>query len=222
MPYFKREPVHALPRSNLAVLSKLTRATPTRALDEQMTDATSIQTIVARASGVLDRAMGKAKTESLPWTWHSRSDPGGTPAERLQDAANAFLSSFGLPVLGATSTAETPTANGRSGVDDVPALRTEVVAAGSHAHVLLRIANDEIESATVSFVSTPLVATTGDSLGLQSLSFSPPQLTVPGGREAAVEIRIAVPESTRAGKYAGLVMSTGSEPIRAVVTVQVT
>jgi hypothetical protein len=221
MPYFKRELAQAPPRSNVAVLSTLSRSTTTRPLDEQMTDAAAIQTIVARASAVLDRAVSKEKKESLPWTWHAQADDGGSPAERLQNAASALLSSFGLP-FGAAPTLEAPATDGGSGVDDVPALRTEMAAPGREARLLLRIANDEITPAILSFVSTPLVATTGESLGAQALSFSPPQLTVPGGEQAAVEIRVAVPERTRAGKYAGLVMSTGSEPIRAVVTIQVT
>jgi hypothetical protein len=213
MPYFKREVVVDVgAKSNLVLLGR-TAPSPV----PQSADAAAMQSIVARASAVLEAAAGADGKLNMPWPVPAVVGAAAGSAEQLLTSVRAFLSNMGpLPGFVQSVSNLTPESGG-----DVPALPPRSAVRGADALIELRIANDDAAASTVTFVSTTLLSPEGDSIGAHAVSFLPAHLSVPGGGQAAVEIRVAVPERARTGAYSGLILSTGNQPLQAVVTVQV-
>ena len=106
--------------------------------------------------------------------------------------------------------------------DQVPLVRCPApVRAGDEGVATMSVANDEETPAEVSLYSTNFATDSGHEIPSLRVTVSPRRVTIPPRGQVAFEIKIAVPQQTPAGSYAGLVQAMGSKYVKAVLSVEV-
>jgi hypothetical protein len=85
----------------------------------------------------------------------------------------------------------------------------------------LRLANDAPAEAPLSFMATDLLGESGHRIPASSVSFWPENPVLRPSGQAAVEVKIALPVQTPAGRYGGLVQVVGQPDARTLVSIKV-
>jgi hypothetical protein len=131
---------------------------------------------------------------------------------RAHDLIEALLSSATQAGRGRAATYE----------EQVPLIRCAgAVDPGGEAHATMRIANEEATAAEVTLYSTNLIADSGYDISSSRVTVSPRRAIIPPNGEAAVEIRVAVPQQTPTGHYSCLIQASGCKYVKAVLLVEV-
>jgi hypothetical protein len=133
-------------------------------------------------------------------------------ADRLRRAAQEWIESVLKLLL--------PTGNATG--DRVPLIEcAAAVAPGEEGRAILRVMNDEDMPSEVTLYCTNFVADSGCEIPALRVTILPRCTTIPPKGQAAFELKIAVPQQTRAGWYSGLVQARGAKYVKAVLSLQV-
>jgi hypothetical protein len=146
------------------------------------------------------------------------SPPGGRspgqPRERFEDLVRRTLG-----VLARAQQVERPAPRGRSEVLPVVEARGRP---GAEVRLSLSLQNDLSNgSAELGFVATDLVCDAERRIPAAHVLIEPPRLHLKPGTLAQVSVRVKVPADAGAGRYYGLLQSTGRDQPRAVVSLTI-
>ncbi len=157
--------------------------------------------IVGVASAILDEESKRRDKWTHAW-------PGESAAASVSSALDAFGAARAW--LGAAA-----------GSGDAALLPEAHGAAGSSVHVNVTLANDRPTPVTVTFRWTDLVSSRGDRLSEGAVTLSPSEAEIPGHGVQVFRIEVEIPADARTGEYEGLLVSTGDDVVRAVMSVRV-
>ena len=92
---------------------------------------------------------------------------------------------------------------------------------GDQATITMTIRNHEDKPVSLTPAATPLLGSNGERIAPQLLEFTPTQLQLNPGQQQELRITITVPARCGNGSYAGLLVVSGVDYLRAVITVEV-
>lgn len=176
--------------------------------------------IVTEAVSVLDEEMAKgvlaARDAGAP---PGRRADAGTVLRQLHDAVDGLARLFpelhGRPNPQTTSVASaTDTA--------VPHVKpTSATRAGQRATIRMTLCNREQFAVRLIPTTTDLVGSSGQRLSHDLIAFTPPEVQLEPGASIDVQGQFAIPVGTAPGVYAGLLVVTGIDYLRSLVTIEV-
>lgn len=92
---------------------------------------------------------------------------------------------------------------------------------GDQATITMTIRNHEDKPVSLTPAATPLLGSGGDRIAAQLLQFTPAQLQLDPGQQHELRITITIPARCGSGRYAGLLVVSGVDYLRALITVEV-
>jgi hypothetical protein len=110
-----------------------------------------------------------------------------------------------------------------SGDDEaLPNLKpASVLRPGERGTISMMLCNKEDRSVRLTPISTDLISSTGGRISSQLLEFVPAEIRLDPGEQREMQGRIAVPVESVLGCYVGLLVVTGVDYLRALITIEV-
>lgn len=182
--------------------------------------------VVSEAAAILDEEMAKgvlAARNTGQRPRYGRSDSSTIWLRQLHDlvdnAADLWPS---LPGASGLQPALSPPAASSVAPDSLPELKPRSPARpGERAIIQMTLCNKENRPVRLVPVATDLLGSKGDRIACHLLQFAPSEIRLGPGEQRELEIAATVPLEALPGCYAGLLVVTGVEYLRALVTIEV-
>jgi hypothetical protein len=182
--------------------------------------------IVSEAASILDEEMAKGvlaarSTGQAPR--YGRSDSSTIWLRQLHDLVDnvAELWPSMQGPSGLQSALYAPAASSVS-PESLPELKPRSPARpGERAIIQMTLCNKENHPVRLVPVATDLLGSKGDRIACHLLQFTPSEIRLGPGEQRELEIGATVPLETLPGCYAGLLVVTGVEYLRALITIEV-
>jgi hypothetical protein len=181
--------------------------------------------IVSQAASILDEEMAQgvlAARRSNDTFSRGSADPGSALLRQVHDVVDRIAEMWPGMLNGAVP----PLTSSRTLEDDayVPIeLRTqEPVKPGQRATITMTLRNSENRTVSVVPAATDLLGSRVGRIAGSNLEFTPKQYNLAPKEQRDVTITIVVPGESEPGCYSGLVVVTGVDYLRALVTIDVT
>ena len=176
--------------------------------------------IVAEAVSVLDEEMARgvlaARDASVPTGGRADANP---VLRQLHDAVDSLARLFpelqGMPGR-PSAPPRTTDAGALPHVKPPSALRP-----GQRATVSMTLCNKEERAVRLAPLATDLLGSGGHRLPSALIEFSPREVHLEPGSSTDVEGHLVIPAGTASGSYAGLLVVTGVDYLRALITIEV-
>ena len=106
--------------------------------------------------------------------------------------------------------------------DALPSLKpASVLRPGQRGTISMMLCNKEDRSVRLTPIATDLISSTGGRISSQLFEFVPGEVRLEPGEHRELQGRIAVPLETALGCYVGLLVVTGVDYLRALITIEV-
>lgn len=182
--------------------------------------------IVSEAASVLDEEMAKGVLAARGTGQGSRygaSDPSKVWLRQLHDLVDSVADIW--PSLQGTSgllpALSAPAASSVAPVS-LPDLKPRSPARpGERAIIQMTLCNKENRPVRLVPVATDLLGNKGERIACHLLQFAPSEIRLGPGEQKELEITATVPLEALPGCYAGLLVVTGVEYLRALITIEV-
>lgn len=183
-------------------------------------------TIITEAASILDEEMAKgvlAARSANQFPYYRDADQTSTVLRQVHDVidniARIWPSMQGASAQwpGALSVAAN---NGDQ--DALPNLKpASVLRPGQRGTISMMLCNKEDRSVRLMPISTDLISSTGRRISSQLFEFVPGEVRLEPGEQKELQGRIAVPVESALGCYVGLLVVTGVDYLRALITIEV-
>lgn len=187
--------------------------------------ATSAAPIVSRAAAILDEEMAKgviAARGAAGSAHYQDTDQTSTVLRQVHDVIDN-IARIWPSVQGAS--AQWPGASAAAPNDDPEALPTlkpaAVVQPGQRGTISMVLCNKEERSVRLMPMSTDLIGSTGTRISSRLVEFLPGEICLEPGEQKELQVRIAIPIESAVGCYVGLLVVTGLDYLRALITIDV-
>jgi hypothetical protein len=189
-------------------------------------DGRAAASIVSEAASILDEEMAKgvlAARNAGQGPRYGRSDSSAIWLRQLHDLVDNVADIW--PSLQGTSRLQPalsqPAASGVA-PDSLPELKPRSPARpGERAIIQMTLCNKESRSVRLVPVATDLLGSNGGRIACHLLQFAPSEIRLGRGEQRELEISTTVPREALPGCYAGLLVVTGVEYLRALITIEV-
>jgi hypothetical protein len=201
--------------------------TPQRMVPGEIPPAAGQQaaTIVSEAASILDEEMAKGVlaargANEFP---HYRDADHSSVLHQMHDVIDNIARIW--PSVQGASTQR----SGASGAsvnngdhDALPNLQpASVLRPGQRGTISMMLCNKEDHSVLLTPISTDLISSTGGRIASQFFEFVPGEVRLEPGEQKEMQGRIAVPVESASGCYVGLLVVTGVNYLRALITIEV-
>ena len=176
--------------------------------------------IVTEAVSVLDEEMARGvlaarNAQMAP----GRQADAGSVLRQLHDAVDGLARLFpemqGMPSRPAARIAGPESAA-------LPHVKPQsAILAGQRATISMTLCNKEDRAVRLTPLTTDLIGTAGRRLSCDLIDFTPREVRLEPGAQADVQGHLLVPAGTVPGLYAGLLIVTGIDYLRALITIEV-
>jgi hypothetical protein len=208
--------------------------TPQRMVPGEIPPAAGQQaaTIVSEAASILDEEMARgvlAARGANQFPYHRDDDHGYRDADHstvlhqmhdvIDNIARIWPSVQGASAQRSGASAATAD-NGDH--EALPHLKpASVVRPGQRGTISMMLCNKEDRSVRLTPISTDLISSTGGRIASQLFEFVPGEIRLEPGEQKELQGRIAVPVESPSGCYVGLLVVTGVDYLRALITIEV-
>jgi hypothetical protein len=106
--------------------------------------------------------------------------------------------------------------------EPLPELKpASAVRPGQRTRIAMMLCNKENHSVRLAPASTDLLSSTGGRISAHLLEFVPKEVRLEAGEQREMEIATTVPVETPTGCYVGLLVVSGVDYLRALITIEV-
>jgi hypothetical protein len=127
-----------------------------------------------------------------------------------------------LPVASGLQPALSPPAANSVSTDSLPELRPRSLARpGERSIIQMTLCNNENSSVRLVPVATDLLGSKGDRIACHLVQFAPGEIRLGPGERRELEIAATIPLEALPGCYTGLLVVTGVDYLRALITIEV-
>lgn len=183
-------------------------------------------TIVSEAASILDEEMARgvlAARDAKPFPRDRDADPTSTLLRQVHDVIDNIAGIW--PNLQSASTQWTgpSVAAVNSGhAEPLPELKpASSLRAGQRARISMMLCNKEDRPVRLTPMTTDLIGSTGGRISSQLFEFEPREVRLEPGEQREIQIGIPVPAEASVGCYTGLLVVTGVDYLRALMTIDV-
>ncbi len=179
--------------------------------------------IVSQAASILDEEMAKgvlAAQRSGATAPHGQSDASNALLRQVHDLVNnvaAIWPSLQNPI--APRSVTSPPAGDTDALAELRPRAT--VRPGQRATISMTLRNSESHSVRLVPVATDLLGSGGGRIASSLLAFTPSELSLEPQEQRDMAIATTVPAGTARGCYSGLLVVTGLDYLRALITIEV-
>jgi hypothetical protein len=180
--------------------------------------------IISQAAAILDQEIAKglvaAKQAPAPAPVRTAA-PADNVVQQLRDVIDNIARIWPASPIGAFPRPAAPTPAG-SAAAPLPELKPATpLRPGDQATMTMTIRNHEAGPVSLAPAATPLLGSNGERIPVQLLELTPAQLRLDPGQEQELRITVTVPARCGSGCYAGLLVVSGVDYLRALITVHV-
>jgi hypothetical protein len=184
--------------------------------------------IVSEAASILDEEMAKgvlAARGANQFPGYRNADQSSAVLRQVHDVIDNIARIW--PSIQGASTHWPPasvaaTANGDGDDAALPNLKpASVLRPGERGTISMMFCNKEDRSVRLTPISTDLISSTGGRISSQVVEFVPAEVRLDPGEQREMQGRIAVPVECALGCYGGLLVVTGVDYLRALITIEV-
>jgi hypothetical protein len=183
-------------------------------------------TIVSEAAAILDEEMARgvlaARGANQP-PYARGSDPTNAVLRQVHELVDN-VAQIWPGVLGASARRPDASMAASTGGDHeaLPHLKpASVLRPGQRGTVSMMLCNKEDRPVRLAPVSTDLIGSSGGRISSGLVEFAPGEIHLAPEQEREVHGRIAVPPEAAPGRYVGLLVVTGVDDLRALITIEV-
>ena len=225
LPFPSAEAASALP-----LLSRRTAAGDAPLVRDALSAITAAPSaIVSTAAGILDEEMARgviAAKNAAPAIGGRELDPSNVLLRQVHDVVDNIARLWSsMPASVATRDTRDTGTRYESSVgagEPIPQLKPPAaVRPGDRATISMTVSNDESRPVRLVPSATALLGSNGERLAPQLVEFAPTQLALDPGQKQDLVVTIAVPPLCRRGCYSGLLVVSGVDYLRAVITIEV-
>lgn len=183
-------------------------------------------TIVSEAASILDEEMAKgvlAARGANQFPHYRDADPGSTVLRQVHDVIDNIARIWPSMQGAATQWPGASVAAANNGDDEaLPNLKpASVLRPGQRGTISMMLCNKEDRSVRLTPISTDLISSTGGRISSQLFEFVPGEVRLDPGEQKELQGRITVPVESALGCYVGLLVVTGVDYLRALITIEV-
>lgn len=177
--------------------------------------------IVSQAAAVLDEEMARgvlaARSAGPASARSAAADPSLRQLQTLVDSLAAMWPAGGLP-----EGLSAPYRQGSGAAEPLSDLRPQgTVRPGQRATILMTLSNSEGRPLRLVAAATDLLGSRGGRIAASQLQCSPSEVSLAAGEQRDITITTTVPAETMPGCYSGLLVVSGVDYLRAVITIDV-
>jgi hypothetical protein len=183
-------------------------------------------TIVSEAASILDEEMARgvlAARGANPFPHYRDVDQSSTVLRQVHDVIDN-IARIWPSVQGAAAQwpgASVASAN-KGDHETLPNLKpASVLLPGQRGTISMMLCNKEDRSVQLTPISTDLISNIGGRISSQLFEFVPGEVRLEPGEQKEMQGRIAVPVESASGCYVGLLVVTGVDYLRALITIEV-
>jgi hypothetical protein len=206
--------------SALSPTSYRTQKSNDSAIASAVAVPTAAASIVAEAASILDEEMAKGVLSARSVGQARRSDraeESTSSVRQLHDLVDTFASLW--PGLAAAAAAP---ATGAVVSDALPELKPRSPARpGERAIIQMTVRNKESRAVRLLPAATDLLGNNGDRIASSLLQFAQSEIRLGPGEQTDLEIALTLPREARAACYTGLLVVSGVDYLRALITIEV-
>ena len=182
--------------------------------------------IVSEAASILDEEMAKgvlAARGANQFPGYRDADPSSAVLRQVHDVIDNIARIW--PSIQGASTqwpgASVATAN-NGDEEALPNLKpASVLRPGQLGTISMMLCNKEDRSVRLTPISTDLISSTGGRISSRLFEFVPEEVRLDPGEQQEMHGRIVVPVESAVGCYVGLLVVTGVDYLRALITIEV-
>ena len=182
-------------------------------------------TIVSEAASILDEEMAKGVLAARGANRFPRdrdTDPSNAVLRQVHDVIDN-IARIWPSLQGSAPWPGAPVAAASDGDPEaMPTLKpASVIRAGERTTISMTLRNTEDRPVRLTPISTDLISSTGGRISSQLFEFVPGELRLEPGEQKEMQGRITVPVESAAGCYVGILVITGVDYLRALITIEV-
>jgi hypothetical protein len=201
-------------------------AAPT--LGDPASAAASAADIVSKAAGILDEEMARgvlSAREIAPQRAYGAGvggvDPSAGLMKQLHDVIDNVARMWPSPDRASAGVTPMPAPRATPASAVVELRPATVLRPGARSTISMTLRNGETRPVNLTPAVTPLLGSNGERIPSQLVEFSPPQITLEPGGSQTLQITVTAPAICKAGRYSGILVVSGVDDARALVTVDV-
>jgi hypothetical protein len=181
--------------------------------------------IISQAASILDEEMARgalAAREASQSARDRNSTPRGDLLRMVHDVVDNIAEIW--PTLQAAPDLSKRSSNVIPKVaqpDPIVELEPPAIRSGQRALVSMTLCNKEEHAVRLTPASTDLVGSSGGRISSQFVDFAPGEVRLEPGEQIHIQIAVRVPSDCAVGCYTGLVVVTGVDYLRAIMTIEV-